>query len=59
MYLNTLRINYSIDFLNKDYLNKHTIESLSSKCGFNSSQSFYRTFKKLKKTTPKEYYNNL
>ena len=59
MYLNTLRINYSIDFLNKDYLNKHTIESLSSKCGFNSPQSFYRTFKKLKKTTPKEYYNNL
>jgi AraC-like DNA-binding protein len=55
MYINTLRIAYSIDLLNNNYLNKHTIESLSAKCGFNSSQSFYRTFKKIKNVTPNEY----
>ena len=59
LYINTLRVNFSIELIKSDYLIKDTIETLSSECGFNSSQSFYRAFKNIKNTTPTEYYNNL
>lgn len=51
-YLNSLRIKKSLNDLL--YTNKSIIE-ISVECGFNSSKSYHRIFKKNYKTTPGEY----
>lgn len=55
-YINNFRIIFALDKIENHYLENQTIESLSHISGFNSTQSFYRAFKKIHTLTPKEYY---
>lgn len=54
-YLTTLRINKAQKLLKET--NK-TIETISLECGFNSTQTFYRTFKKTTGQTPTVFRKN-
>lgn len=52
-YLNIVRINKSIQFLNK-----HPIAEVAEKVGFSNVQSFYQNFKKVTGKNPREYMKN-
>ena len=54
-YCNTLKIKTACEELKKGT----PIKEASEKVGFNNLNYFYRTFKKILKTTPREYLNNL
>lgn len=54
-YINSLRHAYFLELLKTEDLNKFNLMTIAEKAGFNSSSSFYRTFKKHTKITPKEY----
>ena len=43
---NYMKINFAIQTINEGYLDTHTINSLSSFCGFSSRSAFYDNFKK-------------
>jgi AraC-like DNA-binding protein/uncharacterized membrane protein len=55
-YINSLRVDYAINLIKTDYLNKHSIVSLGDKSGFNSHQTFFRAFKIKTGTTPGEFH---
>jgi len=55
-YINSLRVDYAINLIKTDYLNKHSIVSLGDKSGFNSHQTFFRAFKINTGTTPGEFH---
>ena len=54
-FVNSYRIEKSIELINKDYLIKMNLKSLAKASGFNSHQTFFRAFKKIKGCTPTEY----
>ena len=55
-FVNYYRVDFAATLLeNGSYLQNHTVESVALKCGFNSPQSFYQNFKKIKKVTPSMY----
>src|SRR6056300_188764 len=53
--VNYHRINKAVSLIDNGYLKKHTLNSLSVESGFNSTQTFFREFKKQKKQTPLIY----
>jgi AraC-like DNA-binding protein/uncharacterized membrane protein len=55
-YINSLRVDYAINLIKTDYLNKHSIVSLGDKSGFNSHQTFFRAFKIKTGTTPGKFH---
>ncbi len=57
--INSYRIKYITEKLDKVFLSTFTIESLAIEAGFNSKTSFYRAFNKIYKCTPKDYIDNL
>ena len=54
-FVNFYRIKYATTRIDNGYLEKHTINSLSKECGYNSHQTFFRVFKKLIGVTPLAY----
>ena len=55
-YINSLRIHYFIESLQKDAKwMDYSVESISYSVGFNSPNSFYQAFKQLTGETPREY----
>ena len=54
-FVNFYRIKYATTRIDNGYLEKHTINSLSKECGYNSHQTFFRVFKELKGVTPLAY----
>ncbi len=57
-YINQLRITYAADKIEDNYLHTYSVEALSTTCGFNSKNAFYRAFKKAHDCTPGQYYTN-
>ncbi len=59
-YINSRRIQYIEETFiqNKDF-HKYSLDYIGEKAGFGTRQGFYIAFKKLKNTTPKEYFNQL
>jgi len=53
--INKLRIEYSIQQLNKQSIEKYSMNYLSEICGFSSINTFYRTFQKEYGMTPGQY----
>ena len=58
-YINDLRIEQSIKYINNNFLEDYTTIALGEKCGFNSHQSFCRSFLRNTGTTPKKYSTTL
>ena len=54
-FLNLHRIDYIIEKMKGDYLEKYTLESLSMEAGFVNKATFYSAFKKQMKCTPSEF----
>lgn len=54
-FINSYRVEKSVELINKDYLIKMNLKSLAAASGFNSHQTFFRAFKKIKGCTPTEY----
>jgi len=57
-FVNHHRIAHAVALIDKGYLSKHTINSLSIDSGFKSPVTFFRVFKKQKKQTPLAYSAN-
>jgi AraC-like DNA-binding protein len=57
-FVNSYRIERSIELIDSNYLIKKNLKSLSVESGFNSHQTFYRAFKKNKGCTPTEYWKD-
>ena len=57
-FVNSYRIDRSIQLINSNYLIKKNLKSLSVESGFNSHQTFYRAFKRNKGCTPTEYWKD-
>ena len=55
---NYVKINDAIALINDGYLDTKTFEALSMKIGFNSYNSFYKSFKKYTNCAPKDYLSN-
>lgn len=58
-FVNQYRIKYVITIFNDSYLDNFTIESAAFEAGFTSKSGFYKSFKKLYKMTPTEYFQNI
>lgn len=58
-WINTIKIDYSIELVKKNYLQEYSVEALATECGFNSRNTFYRAFKKETGTTPIEFIKQL
>ena len=58
-FMNDLRIEKSIEYINNNFLADYTTIALGEKCGFNSHQSFCRSFQRNTGTTPKKYSTTL
>lgn len=54
-WINSLRIEYSLELLKQGYLNQYSVEALSEAAGFKSKNTFYRAFKEITNTTPIKY----
>jgi AraC-like DNA-binding protein len=54
-FLNLHRIDYIIEKMKGDYLEKYTLESLSMEAGFVNKATFNSAFKKQMKCTPSEF----
>lgn len=54
-FVNAYRVDKSIELINNNYLVKMNLKSLAIASGFNSHQTFFRAFKKVKGCTPTEY----
>jgi AraC-like DNA-binding protein len=50
------RVHYAKEKIEQGYLNKLTLESLRSECGFGSRTAFYYAFKKEFELSPNEYW---
>jgi len=55
-FVNSYRLKYIINKFNESYLDNFTIESVALESGFISRSGFYKSFKKLYKMTPSEYF---
>ena len=58
-FVNSYRIKYIINKFNESYLENFTIESVAFEAGFISRSGFYKSFKKLYKMTPSEYFESI
>ena len=58
-YINTYRIEAAKGILLSTDFNKHTIDTVAEKSGFNSKSPFYLAFKKNVGMTPKEFVSHL
>ena len=58
-WINTIKIDHSIELVKKNYLQEYSVEALATECGFNSRNTFYRAFKKETGTTPIEFIKQL
>ncbi len=58
-FVNQQRINHIISIYKDAYLDNFTIESAALEAGFMSKSGFYKSFKKLYKTTPTAYFQSL
>lgn len=56
-FVNSYRIKHIIDIYDSSYLDQFTIESLAIESGFSSRSNFYKSFNKLYKMTPMEFFN--
>ncbi len=56
-FVNSYRIKHIIDIYDSSYLDQFTIESLAIESGFSSRSNFYKSFNKLYKMTPLEFFN--
>ena len=54
-FVNAYRVDKAIELINNNYLTKMNLKSLAIASGFNSHQTFFRAFKKVKGCTPTEY----
>ena len=54
-YLNLVRCRHSINYVLEEHL---SVSDAAFASGFISMRTFYRTFKKYFKVTPKEYFQN-
>ena len=54
-FINHYRIEYAVALIDRGYLEKHTINSLSVDSGFKSPVTFFRSFKNINKKTPLNY----
>ena len=52
---NNLRIEYTLELIQKGEMNNLTLEAISEKCGFTSQSTFIRAFKNVTGTTPSNY----
>jgi AraC-like DNA-binding protein len=57
-FVNSHRIKHIIEKYNESYLDKFTIESVALDAGFSSRSNFYKSFNKLYKMTPLEFFND-
>ncbi len=55
-YLNSFRVYYLKDLIDKGFLNTYSIDTALKKSGFGSHQTMSKTFKKYYNTTVKEYW---
>lgn len=58
-YINQYRVEDFIIRIQDKSANKYTLSSLSEQSGFSSRTSFFRSFKKIKGTTPAEYIRQI
>lgn len=58
-FINHHRIEYAVVLIDRGYLDKHTINSLSIDSGFKSPVTFFRSFKDINKKTPLNYSNGV
>ena len=58
-YLNSFRVYYLKDLIDKGFLNTYSIDTALKKSGFGSHQTMSRTFKKYYNTTVKEYWQKV
>ena len=58
-YLNSFRVKYLKDLIDKGFLNTYSIDTAMKKSGFGSHQTMSRTFKKHYNTTVKEYWQKM
>lgn len=59
-YINNRRIQYIEDnFIENNQFHKYSLDYIGEKAGFGTRQGFYIAFKKLKNSTPKEYFERL
>lgn len=58
-YLNSFRVYYLKDLIDKGFLKTYSIDTALKKSGFGSHQTMSRTFKKHYKTTVKEYWQKV
>jgi AraC-like DNA-binding protein len=57
-FFNEYRVNHSVKLMIYGHLNKHDMMSLEKKSGFNSPQTFYRSFTKLNSISTSKYYKS-
>ena len=55
-FVNQYKVNYAIKLMETGYLENHVMSSIAEKSGFNSPQTFYRSFAKLHSISPSKYY---
>lgn len=58
-FINSYRIDESMNLLNDPKFNNYTILAIAYECGFNSKTTFYTTFKKSVGTTPTQFRKNI
>ncbi len=58
-FVNSYRVNRVVELIEKGYLINKNLKSLSEDAGFNSPQTFYRAFKKIKGVTPTKYWTKI
>jgi adenylate cyclase len=58
-YVNTYRLNYFIELIDKSFYKNFTLLSVAYECGFNSKTTFNAFFKKVKGITPSEYFKKI
>jgi AraC-like DNA-binding protein len=57
-FVNEYRVNHSVKLMISGHLNNHDMISLAKKSGFNSPQTFYRSFAKFYSISPSKYYKS-
>ena len=57
-FVNRYRIEHSIVLMQSSFLKSNSIVSLGKESGFRSHHTFFRAFKKLKKTTPNKFHQS-
>lgn len=57
-WLNGLRIEYSMQLIKDGFLDRYSVDALAKKSGFNSKNTFYRSFKKITEVTPVKFHES-